>query len=164
MKNQLWSTFVIGLIIVICSRQSLIAQSITVTGEVKTPLTLQGVDIKGMEHSEVTAKDRDGKERRYSGVPLVHILKKAGVTLGGELRGENLVKYVILKSADGYEVLFALPEIDPEFTNRVVLLADAVDGEPLPQGVGPYRLVVPDEKRPARWIREIRSIEVRFAK
>lgn len=164
MKNKLQRTFFIGLIFSVCSLHLLVAQSITVTGEVKTPLTLQGTDIKGMEHTEVTAKDRDGKERRYSGVPLVHILKKAGVTLGGELRGENLVKYVMIKSADGYEVLFALPEIDPEFTNRVVLLADAVNGEPLPQGMGPYRLVVPDEKRPARWIREIRYIEVRFAK
>ena len=159
-RSRLFST----VIILLFSLQSPLAQSLTVSGEVKTPLTLEAADIKAMEHSEVTAKDRDGKEHRYSGVPLVAILRKAGVTLGGELRGENLVKYVIAKAADGYEVLFALPETDPDFTNRVILLADAMDGAPLAQGVGPYRLVVPDEKKPARWIREIRSIEVRFAK
>jgi len=140
------------------------AQTLTISGEVAKPLTLQAADLKAMTHSTLTARDRDGKDHQYTGVPLVDLLKQAGVTLGGELRGENLTKYVLVKAADGYEVLFALPEIDPEFATRTIILADAVDGAPLPQGVGPYRLVVPGEKKPARWIREIKSIEVRFAR
>lgn len=143
---------------------SLFAQTISVTGEVKTPLTLTASDIQALERAEVTAKDRDGKEHRYAGVSLVAILRKAGVTLGGELRGENLSKYVIAKAGDGYEVLFSLAEVDAEFSGRTILVADSVDGAPLTQGVGPFRLVVPDEKRPARWIRELKSIEIRFAK
>ncbi|WP_128548648.1 molybdopterin-dependent oxidoreductase [Larkinella soli] len=140
------------------------AQSVlTVTGEVSRPLALQAADLKAMPHTEVTAKEHDGRERRYSGVPLVEILRRAGTTLGSELRGANLTKYVIVKAADNYEVLFALPELDPGFTSRTVLLADAVDGAPLPEGVGPYRVIVPDEKKPARWIREVKTIEVRFA-
>ncbi|WP_332367659.1 hypothetical protein [Spirosoma telluris] len=69
-----------------------------------------------------------------------------------------------MKANDGYEVIFALAEIDPEFATRTIILADVVDGAPLPLGVGPYRVVVPGEKKPARWIREVKSIEVRFAK
>ena len=86
------------------------------------------------------------------------------MTLGGELRGENLTKYVIARAADGYEVLFSLAEIDEEFSGRTILLAHTVDGQALPQGIGPFRLIVPDERRPARWIREIKTIEIRFAK
>ncbi|WP_234734149.1 molybdopterin-dependent oxidoreductase [Tellurirhabdus bombi] len=138
--------------------------ALAVTGEVAKPLTLAAEAIRGLPHSEITAKDRDGKEHRYKGVPLVDILRLAGVSLGGDLRGENLAKYVLVKASDGYEVLFALPEIDPDFTVRTILLADAADGAPLPQGVGPYRLIVPDEKKPARWIRQVAAIEVRFAK
>lgn len=139
------------------------AQTITLAGDVTKPATLQPADLKAMAHTDVKATDRDGKEHTYAGVPLADLLKRAGATLGSELRGENLTKYVIVKAADGYEVLFALPEIDPEFATRTIILADSVDGTPLAQGVGPYRMVVPGEKKPARWIREVRSIEVRFA-
>jgi DMSO/TMAO reductase YedYZ molybdopterin-dependent catalytic subunit len=144
---------------------SLRAQTaLSVTGEVTKPLNLTAEAIKALPHSEITAKDRDAKEHRYRGVPLFDILRLAGVSLGSDLRGKNLAKYVLVKASDGYEVLFALPEIDPEFANRTILLADAADGAPLPQGIGPYRLVVPDEKKPARWIRQVTAIEVRFAK
>lgn len=140
------------------------AQTLTISGEVTKPLTLQPADLKGMPHTDVTAKDRDGKEHTYSGVPLVDLLKQAGATVGSELRGENLSKFLVVKAIDGYEVLFALPEVDPEFATRTIILADSVDGAPLPQGVGPYRVVVPGEKKPARWIREVKALEVRFAK
>ncbi len=116
-----------------------------------------------MPHIEVTAKDHDGKEHRYAGVALVDLLKQAGTPLGGELRGKNLRKFVLVKGADEYEVLFALPELDPDFATQTILLADAVDGAPLVPGAGPYRVVVPEEKRPTRWVRNVKSIEVRLA-
>jgi DMSO/TMAO reductase YedYZ molybdopterin-dependent catalytic subunit len=139
------------------------AQTLTVSGEVTKPLTLDAAQFAALPHREVIATDRDGQEHRYAGVPLVDVLRQAGVTLGADLRGENLTKYLLVKAADGYQVLFALPELDPLFATRTILVADRVDGQPLPAGVGPYRLVVPGEKRPARWIREVRSLEVRFA-
>jgi DMSO/TMAO reductase YedYZ molybdopterin-dependent catalytic subunit len=140
------------------------AQTLTIAGEVTKPLTLQAADLKAMPHTTVTAKDRDGKEHSYAGIPLVDLLKQAGASVGGELRGENLAKYVVVRAADNYEVVFALPELDPEFATRTIILADSVDGAALASGTGPYRVVVPGEKKPARWIREVKSIEVRFAK
>ncbi|GAB3251896.1 hypothetical protein GCM10027347_10610 [Larkinella harenae] len=137
---------------------------VTVSGEVAKPLTLQAADLKALPHVEVMGKDRDGKEHRYSGVALADLLKRAGATLGAELRGENLMKYVVVRAVDGYEALYALPELDPDFATRTIILADQVDGAPLPAGVGPYRVVVPGEKKPARWVREVKHIEVRFAK
>ena len=136
---------------------------LTISGEVTKPFSLQAADLKAMPHAEVVAKDKDGKNHTYTGVPLAELLKQAGTTTGAELRGKNLSKVVIVKATDGYEVVFALPEIDPEFTTRIILLADSVDGNPLAQGVGPYRIVVPDEKKPARWVRDVKAIEIRFA-
>ncbi|MEA5259303.1 hypothetical protein VB264_16010 [Arcicella aquatica] len=40
----------------------------------------------------------NGKVYKYSGVPVTEILGKAGVTLGKQLRGENLSKYLIVKA------------------------------------------------------------------
>jgi molybdopterin-binding protein len=51
-------------------------------------------------------------------------------------------------------------EIDPDITDRVVLLADRKDGKPLDAKEGPYRLVVPHDKRHMRWVRQVTRISV----
>ena len=140
------------------------APSLAVEGEVMKPLKLGISDLKGLKQAEVNATDHGGQQRVYKGVSLFDILTAAGVTLGSQLRGKNLLKYVEVRAADGYEVIFALPEIDPEFTTQTILLAFEVDGKPLPKGEGPFRMVVPNDKKHARWIREITTIRVAFSK
>lgn len=140
------------------------ANSITVSGEVLTPLILNKEDFAGYRQVLHKVKDKDGKEHAYTCVMLIEILEKAGMTTGAKLRGENLAKFILVQAADGYEVVYSLPEVDPEFTSNMVLLAIEKDGEPLPGGEGPFRLIAPQDKKQARWIREIRSIKVLFAK
>jgi hypothetical protein len=50
-----------------------------------------------------------------------------------------------------------LSEQDPELTDRVILLADAKDGQPLAPNEGPFRIIVPGEKRAARWVRQFQG-------
>ena len=140
------------------------APFITIEGEVLKPLKVTIDNLLKYKQVEVIDKDKDGKEHKYTGVRLVDVLDSAGVTLGGKLRGENLSKYVLVKAADGYEVIFALPEIDPEFTDQTILLAYKEDGNPLKKGEGPFRMVVPKDKKHARWIREISTIKILFSK
>lgn len=137
--------------------------SITIEGEILKPMKLSVKDLEKFPVTEIKAKDRDGKEHTFKGTLLSVVLDSAGVTLGKQLRGENLAKYVLIKAADGYEVIFSLPEIDPEFTSQTVLLATSVDGRSLPKGEGPFRIVAPQDKKHARWIREIVSIKVKFS-
>ncbi len=136
----------------------------TVEGEVVRPLKWTKDDLLKLKPAEAKVKDREGKEHTYKGVRLADVLDSAGVTLGGNLRGENLTKYLLVQAADGYEVIFSLPEIDPEFTNQIIVLAYEVDGASLRKVEGPFRLVVPHDKKQARWVREIRSIKVLFSK
>jgi len=138
--------------------------AVKVEGEVLKTLSLTLSDFAKLPHVEATMKDRDGQLQHYSGVPVFELLKLAGVTLGKELKGENLTKYMLVRSSDGYEVVFSLAELDPAFANRVIILADRKDGKPLADGVGPFRLVVPDENRPARSVLEVSNLIVRFAK
>jgi hypothetical protein len=42
-----------------------------------------------------------------------------------------------------------------------VLLADLRDGMPLVEREGLYRIVVPDEKKQARWVRQVTALTVR---
>ena len=133
---------------------------VTVEGEVLKTLKLSRSDLANLKQVEVSAKDHGGQLSTFKGVALVDVLEAAGVTLGSQLRGKNLLKYVVVKAADNYEVVFSLPEIDPEFTSQAVLLAYKVDGEDLAKGDGPFRMVVPNDKKQARWVREVVSIRV----
>jgi DMSO/TMAO reductase YedYZ molybdopterin-dependent catalytic subunit len=135
--------------------------TLSVRGEVAKPLQLDAGDLSHMDRRSVKAKDHDGRESVFDGVLVADILKKAGIKQGKELRGELLASYLLVEAADGYRVVFALPELDEVFTDRVVLLADRKDGKPLSDREGPFRLVVPDEKRPARWVRQVIAFTIR---
>lgn len=139
------------------------APAVKVTGEVSTPLDLKLADLGQYPQTAVIRKDKDGKEHTYSGVMLSAILQKAGVTLGKELRGKNLTKYIVVEASDGYRVVFALAELDKDFTDRAIILADLVDGGPLPPADGPFRIIIQDEKKPARCIKQVTAIKVVFA-
>jgi len=136
---------------------------LSVSGEVERPLKLSAADLAKLPRRTVRAKDHSGKEAAYEGVALIEILRLAGVPLGEGLRGKNLSLYLIVEAADGYRAVFALPELDPAFTDRAILLADHKDGNSLATSEGPLRIVVADEKRQARWMRQVTSFIIRRA-
>lgn len=125
-------------------------QQLKISGEVARTLDLSTATIAALPHRDAAMKDRDGQLHTYSGVPLQYLLDSAGVTTGRQLKGENMRKYVLVKCADGYAVLFSLAELDSSITSRKAILADQLEGKPLPENKGPFRLVVEDERKPAR--------------
>ncbi|WP_091153906.1 molybdopterin-dependent oxidoreductase [Mucilaginibacter pineti] len=138
--------------------------TIKVSGEVTTPLTIDAAYLQKFTPTTVVRKDRDGNDHTYTGVTVAEILKSAGVTLGPELKGENLTKYLAVEASDGYQVIFALAELDKAFTDRAIILATTVDGKSLAPGDGPYRIIVQDEKKPARCIKQVTAMSVHFIK
>lgn len=66
----------------------------------------------------------------------------------------------MVEARDGYQAVFALAELDPAFREKQVLLVDRMNGKPLGPATGPWRLVVAEEKRGARWVRQITRISV----
>jgi hypothetical protein len=138
--------------------------AVKVTGEVTTPLTLTAADLAAMPQTEDSARDKQGMMHHYSGVAIADILSKAGVTTGNQLRGKNMAKYLLVSCADGYQVVFSLAELDQSITDRVVILADKEEGKPLAAGVGPFKLIVPGEKKPARNCFQVTTLTVGLAK
>jgi hypothetical protein len=104
--------------------------------------------------------DRDRKEVVYEGTLLPEVLRRVAAPLGDAFHHEHPTWYVLIEARDGYRALFALPEVDPAFSDQVILLADRKDGKPLSMEEGPLRLVVPDDKRPARWIRQVIGVRL----
>lgn len=131
-----------------------------VAGDVPRPLKLTISEFARLPRQSVRAKDHDGKETEFEGVPLVEILKAAGLKFGQDLRGPALATYLVVEASDGYRAVFALPELDPAFNDRVVLLADRREGKPLAGKEGPLRVIVPGEKRHSRWVRQVVALKV----
>ena len=104
-----------------------------------------------------------GTKATFEGTELRHILAAVDVAAGEKLRGKELASYILVEAADGYRALFALPELDAAFTDRKTILADRRDGKPLSEKEGPFRIVVEDEKRMARNVRQVVRISVRAA-
>ncbi len=64
------------------------------------------------------------------------------------------------EAEDGYGVVFSLAELDSAFLDAEVLVTDTMDGAAIGTNQGPLKLVAPHEKRPARWVRMLKSITV----
>jgi DMSO/TMAO reductase YedYZ molybdopterin-dependent catalytic subunit len=135
------------------------APTVSITGAVKTPLTLSAVDLASMPRAKAVT-DGNGVQTTYEGVWLSDVLKKAGVPLGSGLRGAALAGYVLASASDGYTVLFSIGELDPDMTSGQYLLADTANGKTLFGENGAFRLVIPTDKRGARSVRLLTKIEV----
>jgi len=122
-------------------------------------LSLSLDDLAAMPRVKVTAP-AGNSSRTYEGVLVYEILKRAGQPFGDQMRKAQLVRYAVFSAHDGYRVLFALPEFDPAFTDARALVADRLDGKPLPAGKGPLQLVIPGEKSGARSVYMLERIDM----
>ncbi len=125
----------------------------------KPALSLDAKTLAAMPHEEVMASAHDGAASQWRGVKLEDVLARAGVSLDKPLRGRALASFVRVTAADQYQVVFGLADLDPTLGHTQVLLVDMRDGKALDKD-GPVRLLVPGDKRPARWVRNVTAIEV----
>jgi len=118
-------------------------------------------EIAKLPRVNVRAKDEKGKESIWEGATLHQVLKAAGIEFGAAIRGKTLANYLWVEALDGYRVVFTLTEIDPAFTDLMFLLADRRDGQSMGEYEGKLRIVVPHEKRHARWVRRVVALSIR---
>jgi hypothetical protein len=115
-------------------------------------MTYTADQIDKLPHVELKAKGHV-----YSGVPVHEFLHAAGVIWEGKC-SPLLTCYVIVEASDGYRILFSIPEIDPNQSHKMVLLADRCDGKPIPKADGPYQTIEEDAKQHGRWVRHADKI------
>jgi hypothetical protein len=135
------------------------AQSVELVGPAGQHHTLTRAELQRLPHREVKASAH-GVSGNFAGAALGDVLKLVGAPAGDSLRGAALASYVLVEAADGYRVVFSPAEFDAGYTDKVILLVDTKDGVALDAHDGPFQLIVPDEKRPARWVRQVTRISV----
>jgi len=130
---------------------------------VETPerrVVLTAADLAALPRDTATVSFHEAPARHYEGVPVHALLREAGVR-ADSTRGRALGLRVVVEAADGYRVVLSLAELDPTLPDRRALLADQVDGAPLPGNEAPFRLLLVGDPRHNRWARQVVAIRVR---
>jgi hypothetical protein len=123
-------------------------------------LTLSPSDLAALPHKSVAVFNAHSKANEtYSGVPLADLLSKVGVPLGESVRGKLFLIGIVAQGTDSYGVLYSLAEVDPAIHTGDVIVADTLDGQKLDKD-GAFKMVSSEERRPARWVRNLTSISV----
>jgi hypothetical protein len=136
-----------------------LSQQLIIQDETRKQTSLVRADIEALPHVKVTTSV-SGTAATFEGVTVKAVLARAGVGFGETMRGKRLAYCLLVGAADGYHAVIALPELDPTFTDKQVLLAFLKDGKPLDEKEGPYRIVIPEEKRMARWVRQVNTLKI----
>ncbi len=161
-------SFILTLVFALYLSVSVFAQKttpdISVDIEGKPVVVLKSVDIAKLPRVEVKSKDHDGVESTYSGFELRSILEPLGAKFGKELRGSMIAQFLVITGADGYHAVYSLTELDPNFTDKVVIIADKINGNPLSTKHGPWQIIATNEKKHARLVRQVVALKVRLAK
>jgi len=121
---------------------------------------LSRADLEALPHVKVTVSEHSAPPVTFEGVTVKTVLEKAGVSFGEAMKGKRLANCLLVEAADGYRAVIALPELDPAFTDKQVVLAFLREGKPLSEKEGPLRIVIPDEKRMARWVRQVTTLKI----
>jgi len=135
--------------------------TLTLTFGDKT-LTLRPRDLADYPHQNITVTNGHTKaSETYSGVPISAILTKLGMPFEKSSEHTLLKTYFIAEGTDGYKVLVSVYETLAAIRQTDAIVADAVitDGEfgPL-QKDGAFKLVIPGDTRPQRWVQNLKSL------
>jgi hypothetical protein len=123
-------------------------------------LTISPADLAVLPHKTVTVMNHHtSASETYSGVAISDLLAKIGAPQGSDVKGKLFLLGVVATGTDNYSVLFAIAETDPTIHTGDILVADQMNGQKLDKD-GAFKLVSTEEKRPARWVRNLSSISL----
>jgi DMSO/TMAO reductase YedYZ molybdopterin-dependent catalytic subunit len=100
---------------------------------------------------------RGEQQNDWTGPLLWEVLGASGM-LNGATPREQAHLAVRITGADGYAAVISLGEISPQLADRPILLADELNGAPLPDHS--LRLIVPGDRLGARSVRDVVRIDI----
>jgi hypothetical protein len=136
------------------------ASALDLSGPDSRHITLTAEALQSLPQQTVRVRNPHTKaDETYQGVELSLLLARLDAPLGPKLRGKALSMYVAAEGTDKYRAVYSLAEVDPTFHTGTVIVADREDGQPIAKD-GPFKLVNTEDKRPARWVRNLASIQL----
>jgi len=140
----------------------IVEATITVTGIGGKSVALAGWDLSKLPQQTVKTTDH-GIPVTFEGVLLTDVLAKVDLPAGEKFHKTAASYYLVVDAKDGYRAVFAWAELDATFMDKSVYVVTKRDGKPLSETDGPFELVVPGEKRAARWVRQVTALTIKQA-
>ncbi|MGJ7510243.1 molybdopterin-dependent oxidoreductase [Variovorax sp. GT1P44] len=132
-----------------------VSTAVAVSGAVDKPMTFDLAALKAMPSISRTVNGST-----YTGVSLWTLLHgTTGIKVDPTVKNASMAMYVVATGSDGYKAVIALGEIDPDFGNKMALVAYSVNGAPLDRN-GMARLIVPGDVKMGRSVSNLAAIEV----
>jgi DMSO/TMAO reductase YedYZ molybdopterin-dependent catalytic subunit len=123
-------------------------------------LVIHAAEWAGLPRDTMRVSFRQQDSVVYEGVALADLLHLVGVPTDS-LRGRSLALRVVIEASDRFRVVLSLADLDPTLGGRQVLIADRMNGQPLPANEAPFRLLIEGDQRASRWERQVTSVRVR---
>lgn len=118
-------------------------------------------DLQRFARLKVIAVDPQTQTKHaYQGIALRELLILHNMPIGGARRSEAEKLSVRFSAPDGKTAVYALKEFDAAFSKRNIILAENIDGQPLPEKDGPLQLIAPGETSNERWVSSVNDIEL----
>jgi hypothetical protein len=116
-------------------------------------------DLKAMPQRTLTVHNgHNNKDEVYTGVALSDLLAKFGFNLDRDAK-RIYRTWLKAEGTDRYWVLYSASEVWSAMHTGDTLVALTLDGQPIAED-GAFKLVSSDDKRPARWVRNLDAITV----
>lgn len=116
--------------------------------------------LSALPHHTTTIRAHDGEQADYEGALLQDVLERSCPSIGAIDKRTRARSAVRVSASDGYTALVALMEADSTLRDRPVMLCWKQDGQFLDAHNGPFQLIVPDDNRHARDVRNVYLLEV----
>ncbi|WP_411126873.1 molybdopterin-dependent oxidoreductase [Streptomyces sp. x-19] len=140
-----------------------VVRSFLIGGQLHRPLTLTVADLRArwpQRHAPVVfdCATNGPQHHTFDGPLLRDVLDEAGPGFDARRRKDRSRFLLTVTGGDGHHTVLSWAEIDADFGNAPILLATALDGEPL--DAAGSQLVVPSDRCGARYISAITRIWV----
>jgi hypothetical protein len=123
-----------------------------------TATTLTVADLEALPQKTITVHNEHTKtDETYTGVYLSDLLTKYGAPFDRPNEKKIFHSYLRVEGTDHYYVLYSGSEVESAIHNADVIVATKLNGKPLADD-GQIKLVASDDKRPARWVRNLSAI------
>jgi hypothetical protein len=133
-----------------------------ITGQVKTPKWVDVPALQQLPHvnQNVTYFAAGNVENdTFTGALLWDLLQSVGIITNPNIKNDILRKVIIVTGTDGYVTVFTAGELDPGFGGNQILVAYAMNGQPL-GCEGPAQIVAPGDKAGGRFVHNIATINI----
>jgi hypothetical protein len=118
-------------------------------------------DLQRYARLKVTTVDSQTQiKHTYQGISLRELLLLNGMPIGGARRDEAEQLSVRFSAPNGKTAVYTLKEFDAAFSKRNFILAETIDGQPLPEKNGPLQLVGSGDTSDERWVSSVNDIEL----